>query len=123
MGAKRVTVTLREKQSQFALCVASLIQQAYQMGYEVTFGEAYRTPEQAALNAKKGTGIAKSLHTDRLAIDLNLFKDGKYLQATEDHRPLGEWWERHGINLDLPLRWGGRFNDGNHYSFEHGGRK
>jgi len=89
------------------------------MGYEVTLAEAYRTPEQAELNAKSGKGIRNSLHTQRLAIDLNLFKDGKYLSSTEAHRRLGEWWEKqHEL-----AAWGGRFGDGNHYSFTHQGRK
>ena len=111
-------MTLREKQSLFVQLVAQLILEATMRGYALTFGEAYRTPEQAALNAKKGTGIANSLHTSRLAIDLNLFKDGKFLSATEAHRPLGEWWEQqHEL-----CRWGGRFSDGNHYSLSHGGK-
>ena len=110
-------MTLGDKQRLFTKMVGDLIRWAYDHGYELTFGEAYRTPEQAALNAAKGTGIAKSLHTERLAIDLNLFKDGKFLTSTEDHRPLGEWWESKGG------AWGGRFKDGNHYSLEHEGRK
>jgi hypothetical protein len=111
-------VTLRQKQSLFAVLVAQLIQHATIEGYEVTFGDAYRSPEEAARLAKAGKGIATSLHTQRLAIDLNLFKGGIYLSSTEAHRPLGEWWER---QHDL-CRWGGRFRDGNHYSLAHGGR-
>lgn len=112
-------MTLREKQSLFASLVALLIQRAMAQGFEVTLGEAYRSPEEAARLAQLGKGIAASLHTQKLAIDLNLFKDGRYLSSGESHRPLGEWWER-----QHPLcRWGGRFNDGNHYSLEHGGRK
>lgn len=115
-------MTLREKQSVFARLVASLILRAYRDGYELTFGETYRTPEQAALNAKQGKGIANSLHTQRLAIDLNLFKDGTYLSSTDAHRPLGEWWE--GLSTpEYQCCWGGRFNDGCHYSIAHGGRK
>ena len=113
-------MTLRQKQSLFARHVAALIAQAYAMGYEVTLGDAYRSPEEAARLSKAGKGIATSLHTQRLAIDLNLFKDGQYLSSTEAHRPLGEWWEQqHEL-----ARWGGRFKrpDGNHYSFTHGGR-
>lgn len=113
-------MTLRQKQSLFAHHVAKLILHAYAMGYEVTLGDAYRSPEEAARQAKAGRGIATSLHTQRLAIDLNLFKDGHYLTSTEAHRPLGEWWEKqHEL-----ARWGGRFTrpDGNHYSFTHGGR-
>lgn len=115
-------MTLRQKQSAFVVLVAELILEAERMGYEITFGETYRTPEQAALNAKKGIGIANSLHTQRLAIDLNLFKDGRYLTSTEAHRPLGEWWEAQSGN-GVMCCWGGRFKDGNHYSVEHQGRK
>lgn len=110
-------MTLGEKQRKFTRMVADLIVWAYQNGYELTWGEAWRTPEQAALNAAKGTGIARSLHIDRLAVDLNLFKNGQFLQTTDDHKPMGEFWESIGGT------WGGRFKDGNHYSLEHDGRK
>jgi len=111
--------SLGERQRAFAQMVGKLIAWAYAHGYELTFGEAYRTPEQAALNAKSGKGIAKSLHTDRLAVDFNLFKDGEFLAASEDHLPLGEFWESIGGS------WGGRFakRDGNHYSLAWDGRR
>ncbi len=94
-----------------------LLQKAHEAGYEVTLGEAYRPPEQALANAAKGTGIRNSLHILRLAVDLNLFRDGQYLSSTESHRPLGEYWESIGG------AWGGRFSkpDGNHYSLEYNG--
>lgn len=110
-------MTLGAKQRQFTRMVAELIVWAYQQGFELTWGEAYRTPEQAALNAKSGKGIANSLHGDRLAVDLNLFKDGVYLSETKHHEPLGQYWESIGGT------WGGRFGDGNHYSLAHEGRK
>ena len=112
-------MTLREKQSLFVALVADLITHAHSLGYDLTFGEAWRSPEEAVRLAKAGKGIAKSLHCDRLALDLNLFKDGIYLRGTEAHRTLGLWWE--GLN-DL-CSWGGRFGDGGHYSLSHGGRK
>lgn len=115
-------MTLGERQRVFTRLVGKLIEHAYSVGYELTFGETYRTPEQAALNAKAGTGIANSLHGMRLAIDLNLFKDGAYLSSSEDHRPLGEFWK----TLHPECRWGGDFKprpDGNHYSLEYGGIK
>lgn len=92
--------------------VAQLIQWAYANGWELTEGEAYRTPEQAALNAKSGKGISNSLHPKRLAIDLNLFKDGVYLTDSAAYEPLGVFWESIGGS------WGGRFTrpDGNHFS-------
>lgn len=109
--------TLRQKQSRFALMLADLLLQSARMGYEITLGEAYRSPEEATRLAKAGKGVVNSLHTQRLAIDLNLFKEGRYLSSSEAHRPLGEWWEEQGGT------WGGRFGDGNHYSLAHGGRK
>jgi hypothetical protein len=116
-----MTETLRQKQSRFALGVALLIQHADNLGYAVTLGEAWRTPEQAKWNAAQGIGTVSSLHIERLAIDLNLFKDGAFLQSTEDHRALGEWWE----SLGSDYRWGGRFKkpDGNHYSITPDGRR
>lgn len=84
-------MTLSEKQQLFTIMVANLIHWAEEHGYRLTFGEAYRTPEQAALNAKKGSGITNSLHTRRLAVDFNLFVNGQYQTRTEDYLPLGEY--------------------------------
>ncbi|MCX8380818.1 M15 family metallopeptidase, partial [Escherichia coli] len=108
---------LSEKQQLFAVMIADLIHWAQEHGYRLTFGEAYRTPEQAALNAKSGKGIRNSLHTLRLAVDFNLFINGKYQADTDAYRPLGEYWESIGGT------WGGRFSraDGNHFSLEHNG--
>ena len=50
-------MSLREKQSAFAIAVAHLILEAGVLGYDVTLGEAYRTPEQAARNAQATSGI------------------------------------------------------------------
>ena len=114
-------MTLSEKQQKFALLVCSLIEWADKVGYKVTFGEAYRTAHEAQWEAEQGRGIARSLHTIRLAIDLNLFKNGTYLTATEDYQLVGEYWE----SLDPECAWGGRFSkpDGNHFSLSNEGIK
>jgi|SRR3990167_9705461 len=106
-------MTLRQKQSTFAFLIARLLIYINDNKYEFTFGEALRTPEQAALYAKSGIGDKNSLHIKKLAIDINLFKNGKYLSSTESHKLFGEWWEKQHAHC----RWGGRFNDGNHYEF------
>lgn len=108
---------LSTKQQKFTVMIGQLIQFATNNGYGLTFSEAYRTPEQAALNAKKGSGIANSLHTQRLAVDFNLFIGGVYQTDSAAYRPLGEYWESLGGS------WGGRFKrpDGNHFSLEHEG--
>lgn len=112
-------MTLSEKQSLFTVMIAQLILWANDHGYRLTFGEAYRTPEQAKLNAKSGKGISNSLHTQRLAVDFNLFINGQYKTDTPSYKPLGEYWESIGGT------WGGRFSrpDGNHFSLEHNGVK
>ncbi len=51
-------MTLSEKQQLFAVLVAQLILWVDERGYRLTLGEAYRTPEQAKLNAQIGKGIA-----------------------------------------------------------------
>jgi hypothetical protein len=114
------TETLSEMQRRFVRMVGGLIAWAYQQpGYGLTFGEAYRTPEQAALNAAKGSGIAHSLHTDRLAVDFNLFIGGVYQGDTAAYEPMGVFWE------GLGGAWGGRFKraDGNHFSLAYQGRE
>lgn len=108
-------MTLSEKQRLFTRLVAKLIEYAYSNGMELTFGEAWRTPEQAKLNAARGSGISNSLHIERLAVDLNLFVGGVYIDSSEGHRRLGEYWK----TLHPNCRWGGDFRkpDGNHYSY------
>jgi hypothetical protein len=111
-------MSLREKQSKFVRMIADLIDFAHSKGYELTFGDAYRDPRvHGEMGVSKGYGRAKSCHKLRLAIDLNLFKNGKFLSTSEDHKELGEKWESMGGT------WGGRFSDGNHYSLEHEGNK
>ena len=111
-------MTLGQAQRKFTKMTALLILFAYERGYELSFGDAYRDPRlHGNVGVKIGYSSANSLHKDRLAVDFNLFKDGKYLTSTEDHKELGLFWESIGGT------WGGRFNDGNHYSLAYGGRK
>ena len=140
-----MTETLRQKQSRFARRLPDLLNHAFSLGYEVTLGEVYRTDEQAEINAigfsgrealaslierafpllaKKirnntGNGSRNSLHMSRLAIDLQLFKNGRWVTEVEPYRQLGEFWE----SLGDDHRWGGRFGDTPHFSIEHRGVK
>ena len=113
-------MTLNTIQFEFTKLIPRLIDKAFELGYTVTLGDAFRDSRvHGAVGIKMGYGHPKSAHKQRLAIDLNLFLDGKFQQSTEAHRQLGEWWEE-----QHPLaRWGGRFKDGNHYSFEYDGIK
>lgn len=109
--------SLRERQSEFASKVPMLINKALELGYEVTLGDAYRdTRMHGGYGIGQGYGASRSFHKLRLAIDLNLFKDGVFLSGTDDHKSLGMWWESIGGT------WGGNFSaaDGNHYSWGEG---
>jgi hypothetical protein len=119
-------LSLGEKQRLFAKLVPRLIDKAHELGFGVSLGDAYRDPRvHGAIGVRMAYGHAKSGHKLRLALDLNLFIDVDgdgdldYVETTERHKPLGEWWEKqHEL-----CRWGGRFQDGNHYSLEHEGVK
>ena len=114
-------LTLGQKQRLFTKLQAQLVLWAYEQGYELTLGDAFRDERvHGAMGVKKSYSSANSSHKERLAIDLNLFKNGTYLTTTEAHKPLGEYWK----SLHPLCRWGGDFStpDGNHYSMTHGGR-
>lgn len=95
-------MTLRQEQSKFVRKVGLLISYAYELGFELSFGDTY---------PGKYKHCWGSFHNKGLAIDLNLFKDGKFLRKTSDHEVLGLFWE------SLGGTWGGRWKDGNHYSW------
>lgn len=97
-------------QGNFAQRIALLILHANALGYVVTFGDAYRPPEAT-------WGHPNSNHKRRLAVDFNLFIDGKYQTDSLAYLPLGIYWESLGGS------WGGRFEDGNHFSWEYEGMK
>ena len=101
---------LGTEQERFSRMAVKLLSKAHELGFEVRIGHCMRCRDCT-------TGRKTSLHKEKLAIDINLFKDGVYLQETNDHLALGEFWE------SIDGAWGGRFNDGNHYSLEYQGRK
>ena len=120
-------MTEGQQQRLFARLVGEFLVWICDSGYEVTFGECYRTPEQAALNAQHKTGIANSVHTHKMAIDLNLFFAGVFKTDLESYRPVGEHWK----TMHELCRWGGDFKnekgdpapDADHFSMEWQGVK
>ena len=102
------------------MCVGDLIRYAYDQGYELTFGDAFRDHRAfGQFGQKRSYASANSVHKIRLAVDLNLFANGKYIRDGDHpgYKKLGEFWE----SLHPAARWGGRFRDANHFSFEHWG--
>lgn len=105
-------MTLGERQELFSRLIAELILHIYQAGFAVRCGDFYAI-ERKPLEHKKD-----SLHYIKCAADLNLFKDGKFLTKTRDHWGFGLYWEA----LHPNCRWGGRYQDGNHYELLAGPR-
>lgn len=123
---------LSEKQRIFTKNVALLILKSYELGIELTLGEAYRTQSQVQLNyygfdvhfdknqgvliATKRKPTSKTLnsyHPKRLAIDFNFFIDGKLTYTDPKLKELGDYWESlHPKNV-----WGGnwKFKDTPHF--------
>lgn len=104
---------LSELQQLFARDTVLLFQYILDQGYTFTYGEAMRSLDQAAIYAKEGKGISDSYHCKRLAIDINLFKDGKYLEDEKDYEIFGLYWE----SLSPSNRNGRNFkrSDANHF--------
>ena len=113
-------MTLRQARCAYTVALAHLILHAHEEGYEIALDEA---TERITAKDPTSDHMAGSLHHLGLAADFNLYRAGVYLSRTEDHLPLGEWWEQYGKEKGLPLAWGGRFKDGNHYSLAWEGRK
>ena len=99
-------MTLREARCRFSYLLAEkLLPFMRGLGYEYAFDE---------VTNHQGRGhMPDSLHYAGCAGDINLSKEGVYQETEEAHRQSGEYWE----SLDPDCKWGGRWGDGNHYSF------
>lgn len=123
-------MNLIDKQKSFTRLIAKFLLWLDENGFEATFGETWRPPETAKAFAAEGKGIPNSLHCLRLAIDLNLFKDGKLLTRSVDYTAAGTAWKALSTT-EINCCWGGDFRDsrgwatpdGNHFSIEYGGAK
>lgn len=102
MSLSKLQQEFNRKASVLALC-------AYEMGYALTDGDAYRDPRvHGELGEKKSYSATNSNHKKRLARDYNIFRDGEYLTgaaASTAHARLHDVWDLLGgsprINGDL----------------------
>lgn len=103
-----------QAQAEFLLSFAQLIAFAHSKGYVLTLGEGYRPIEMQRIHFKAGRSkTMDSQHMKRLAVDVNVFRNGKLIPASE-FKDLGEFWE----SLHPKNRWGGNFKrlvDGPHF--------
>ncbi|MCA8878808.1 MAG: M15 family metallopeptidase [Rhodobacteraceae bacterium] len=108
------------EQDHFLTDVARLVAYAKDLGFTVTGGELYRTPQQQAIYMREGRSrTLASQHLRRLAVDLNFFVSrGGRLELCYDRailQPLGDYWESLAPGLN---RWGGNwttFKDTPHF--------
>lgn len=146
-------MTLGEQQRLFSSLVAKLITFIYASGYECTFGEAYRSNEQAEINALGSSGRSQLVAVLRYSSAwIALFSP--LARALSDNVGSGIRTSVHELRLAVDLnifkggvymigsesyrfagdywkslhplaRWGGDFasKDGNHFSLEWENRK
>ena len=100
---------LSTKQQLFCKAMVNLISYGNSLGYEFTFGDAYRADTCTH-------GHPKSTHRHRLALDLNLFVDDEYI--TDGAHPawvvLHDYGEKLGLSRMIK-------NDANHFSMTYMG--
>ena len=101
------------EQDAFLDDVAKLLVESKRLGFQRTAGEMLRTEEQQAIYVKTGKSkTMNSLHLKKLAVDLNFFKGGVWInglpaiKARDILAPLGKFWE----SLNPKNRWGGNFD-------------
>ena len=105
-------MSLSDEQHSFLLDACLLILFADRIGIKTTGGELERTEDQQRIHFASGRSMTmNSMHLKRLAIDLNCFKGGQYINALGREgetilRPLGVFWE----SLNDKNRWGGNFD-------------
>jgi len=105
---------MREKQSLHLRKISVLMLVAFELGYELTQGDAYRDPR-----ATFPYSHPNSVHKLRLANDLIVFKDGQLIEgeaAEKAHNELHDIWDKMGGAKRIT-------NDLNHYSTEHNGMR
>lgn len=99
---------LMDEQQAFLIDFCKLINFAVFKGFQVTAGELLRPIEMQKIYVS--TGRSKTLnskHIQKLAGDLNLFKNYTYIQSYDELKVLGNFWE----NLSDKNRWGGNFHN------------
>jgi len=116
-------MSLVKVQWEFTQDIAKLIEFAAKNSVILTFGEAYRTKDQQRLyyygyeidltdkkigfiKTKRKSMTLQSNHLKRLAVDFNIFVNGRLTYKKEDTQFLGDFWE----SLREGNRWGGNFN-------------
>ena len=100
-------MSIGDKRRQFAQMLPLLLQYVHYLGYECAIDFVKRCEDCQV-------GLDNSVHKLGLAMDLNLYLDGTYLDTGEPHAALHDFWDMLGGAKRIP-------GDLNHYSLSHGG--
>lgn len=119
---------LAEKRVVFSQLLSKLVTWAQSQGYDLAYGEGYVALTDARDGDYDGPHKRGGSHYTGLGHDMILYRwsgpeDDRWFPVTngEDKAwyAIGSYWER----MHPYARWGGRFGDANHFSFEHEGIK
>jgi hypothetical protein len=120
-------LSLSDHQAKFLEDVCYLVMWAHGNNLKLTGGELYRNPALQQYYVQAGLSWTNnSRHSDRLAVDLNLFsggfweegryQGGSYKTDTESYRELGRVWESLSPhNVWAVRKSSGVLTDGNHF--------
>lgn len=123
---------LSERQVYFRNMFSVFLVWAISKGYNFSIGEVFRPGKlryccphcrkdfefnlQDVYVRMKRSKAKHSKHQDKLAFDIFLYKDGKFVTAKGAYHPLARFW----VKLDKRNRWGGNFVGlDDPYHFEH----
>ena len=112
-----MSMSLGQARRAYSKALVRLLSMVESFGLEFAFDQG-KVPEEGSVH------MPGSLHLLGLATDILLYRNETYLTDTADYNQLGEAWESLGVELNLPLAWGGRFTkqDGNHFSMKYLGK-
>ena len=100
----------------FSQLLCQLVRQIEQNGYQVSVGEVLRMNAQQVFNVKNGLSkTMDSYHLKGLAVDLNIFKNGKVITLDSDFKLVAQYWESLHVNCRAGYYWGW---DKLHYEFQ-----
>jgi peptidoglycan L-alanyl-D-glutamate endopeptidase CwlK len=104
-------MNLGQEQQLFSRDLCTLMQKAFELGYEIRMGEVERPLEMQELYIKTGKSkTMDSMHLKKCAADLHFTKNGELCYPQE----LGDFWE----TLSPINSWGGNwksFKDSPHF--------
>jgi hypothetical protein len=101
-------VKLSDQQYEFGKDVILLLMFLHRNGIKYSLGECWRRPEtQKILHEKGYSNVDKGGHQDKLAIDIFMWLNGKFMEYTWENRDrlifVGDFWK----SLNQLNVWGG----------------